>query len=433
MVNFTVGGFLFSFGIYQEHYSSLANTADSPFSGVDPANIDLIGSLALSLMTLLSPFAVAWAKQFHPRYVICTGGVVFGLGHILASFSRELWHFQLSQGLMVGIGSCLSLVPSMTSAITWFDKHRAFAVGVVSAGTGVGGLVFTPLTSIWLRSLGYPDALRITGAISAFLLCASGLVLHWSPEMQARLRADRKQLSWVQALYKIPMPAMTTAKTAKFITHALGAGFQSAAYYTPGIFFASFAKTIGYSAADGANLTAAANACNAIGKIGIGIVADRVGRLNSFAAVSLVTAALSFALWLPSELVGGLNPSAARGLFVTFTIAYGIFASAYVSLFPAALIELFGLDLLPNVTGVMYMIQGIGTLVGTPVAGVLVRHSDGSDAHHPRDFTYMTVFVGVLMSVASAMACWVRLEAHKQSQTCSHICVMEETSSDAPA
>lgn len=145
MINFTACGLLFGFGVYQAHYESMALDDGTPFSGVSPANMALIGTLSVALMTIGAPVAVAWAKNFNPQVVVFAGGVLFGVACIAASFGKALWHFQLSQGLLLGIGTCLSFVPLMTVAPTWFDKHRGLAMGFISAGTGIGGLVWAPV------------------------------------------------------------------------------------------------------------------------------------------------------------------------------------------------------------------------------------------------------------------------------------------------
>ena len=64
-----------------------------------------------------------------------------------------------------------------------------------------------------------------------------------------------------------------------------------------------------------------------------------------------------------------MDDTARKGLFITFTCAYGITASAYVSLFPTALAEQLGVQNISSINGLLYMIRGIGTMVGTPVAG----------------------------------------------------------------
>ncbi|OHE94762.1 monocarboxylate transporter [Colletotrichum orchidophilum] len=382
---------------------------DTPFTAATAARIDLIGTIGISMMTIFAPVVVAWSKIIGPQQVICVGGLLFGGANVLASFGRELWHYQISQGFLLGVGSCLSFVPSMVIVPTWFDKNRALAMGIVSAGSGVGGLVWAPVLAACIRKLGFRNTLRTTGALAAVIVCVCGAVLTWEPAKAAHVRSEGTTTSRFRGLFNIPLPPWKIVKQRKFIAQSFSMFSQSAAYYTPVFFFASYAKTLKYSDSDGANLTAVNNACNAVGKIAIGFVADRIGRLNALFITSVICAAVTFGLWVPSMAIGMSHEAVARPLFVSFAALYGIFASAYVSLFPPALVELFGMNQMPQITGIMYMIMGVASMIGTPVAGALVRGH--GEIKTSGDYMGMGIMVGTLMAAAAIFVAWVRLEA----------------------
>lgn len=410
MINFAACGLLFGFGVYQAHYEQLALLDGNPFSGSSPADIDLIGTLSIALMMIGAPFAVAWAKNYNPRAVVLVGGILFGIAYVASSFGKTLWHFQLSQGLLLGIGACFSFIPSVTVAPAWFDQHRGLAMGIISASTGVGGLVWAPAITACIQAMGYRNTLRLTGGLGTALISASSYSLRWEPSMVSRVATENLSTStprW-RAVFQVPFPALETARQRRFIAQALSAMFQSAAYYTPVFFVAAYAKTLGYNDDQGANLIAVSNACNAIGKIAVGFIADRTGRLNLFFLATFSSAIVTAAFWISSTVVGKASEAAARGLFVTFTVMYGLLASAYVSLFSAVLIELFGAEQLPRVAGVMYMLQGMGALVGTPVAGLLIR--DHGETRHASTYTGMACLVCGLMFAASVAIAWARTE-----------------------
>lgn len=408
MLNFSGCGLLFSFGIYQSLYEEMSQKGDNPFTGASSAEIALIGSIAAALMKLGAPYVVAWTKYFSPQPVICAGGLLFGVASVLASFGKVLWHFQLTQGLLIGIATCLSFMPSMTVPPSWFGKHRGANMGIISAGTGIGGLVWSPILTASIRSIGFRNTLRLTGCICTVLICASGAVLTWEPKMAARLHKENMKLTRVSGLFKVPLPSRNIVRTRKFCAQCLNAIFQSAAYYTPIFYIAAYAKTLGYSEADGSNFTSLSNACNAIGKVGVGFIADRIGRLDSFFLTTLLSSVSTAGLWIPSTIIGTSNKSTGKGLFIGFTVIYGLFASAYIGLFSPALVEIFGMENLPRVTGIMYMLQGAAGLVGTPVAGVLVRSLRGSLASE--NYLYMAVFVGALMIASTLTVFWARME-----------------------
>ncbi|WOO77290.1 MFS transporter asaE [Vanrija pseudolonga] len=412
---FTTCGTVFSFGIYQELYQTMSREPGNPFSGASPAAIDVIGTLSVAFMTIAAPLATAWTKRFSPRIVISLGTAFFFLSAMLASFSTRLWEFILTQGLMAGLGTCFAYMPAVTVAPTWYGPRRGLALGIIMSGTGVGGLVWAPALQALNAAVGFRNGLRISGGISTFLLLIGGIFIDWDPVSKARLEAENARLktaagkSWkysLVSLWNVPLVDWRIARSSKFSAQLFASFLQSAAYYTPVFFFSAYAKTLGYSAKQGANFIAINNACNAIGKIAFGMIADKFGRINMLLFTTVISAIASFGFWMPSTLVPSL--ASGQGLFITYTITYGIFASAYVSLFPTSLVELFGPQNFASVNGILYMARGLATLVGTPTAGALLRGSE--HLTDPSGYLHMAIMVGALLAGASVGVVWVRME-----------------------
>src|SRR2546423_2364049 len=172
LLTFTGCGLNFAFGVYQELYETPAG----PFHGnVSPAKIDLIGTLAVSVMTIGAPFASAWTRIYSPRTVTLAGGILFAVANILASFGTMLWHFILMQGLLLGCGTCLSYIPAVTVAPGWYDQRRGLAMGIILSGTGVGGVVWAPLLRFLNAAIGFRNTMRATGVLAFILTSLSSL------------------------------------------------------------------------------------------------------------------------------------------------------------------------------------------------------------------------------------------------------------------
>lgn len=324
-------------------------------------------------MTIGAPLASAWTKVYTPRTVTLIGGTLLLLANTLASLSTQLWHFLLAQGVLLGCATCLSYIPAVTIAPGWFDARRGLAMGIILSGTGVGGVVWAPALRALNAAIGFRNTLRLTGGIGFALVSAAAMALEWDPASAARIAAERpsppsrsprrsSRLSLAPRSTlrtRIPLVNWRIANSRLFVAEAAGAALQAAAYYTPVYFFSSYARSLGYSAAAGASFIAASNASSAAGKVLLGYTADRAGRLNTLLFCTLVSAATALGLWFPStragqegEGVGGNGR--ARALFVAFAVLYGVFAGAYVSLFPTVLVELFGVQNFASVNGFLY-------------------------------------------------------------------------------
>jgi cyanate permease len=107
-----------------------------------------------------------------------------------------------------------------------------------------------------------------------------------------RIQAENRAILRSPNMFRIPLVDWRVARTRRFIAHALGAALQSAAYYTPIFFFASYARTLGYSQATSANFIAISNAASVPSRIIIGHAADRMGRLNTMLLTTLLSASL---------------------------------------------------------------------------------------------------------------------------------------------
>lgn len=433
ILTFTGCGLNFAFGVYQELYETLPG----PFAHASPGTIDLIGTLAASLMTIGAPLASAWTKAYTPRTVTLIGGTLLLLANILASLSTQLWHFLLAQGVLLGCATCLSYIPAVTIAPGWFDARRGLAMGIILSGTGVGGVVWAPALRALNAAIGFRNTLRLTGGIGFALVSAAAMALEWDPASAARIAAERPSPPSLQSLRRstrlfsalrstlrtrIPLVNWRIANSRLFVAEAAGAALQAAAYYTPVYFFSSYARSLGYSAAAGASFIAASNASSAAGKVLLGYTADRAGRLNTLLFCTLVSAATALGLWFPSTRAGqegeGVGDNGrARALFVAFAVLYGVFAGAYVSLFPTVLVELFGVQNFASVNGFLYMVRGFGALLGTPVAGALIRSGGarvtagfGRGGRAAEEYAKSSVMVGALLAAATVSVLWVRLE-----------------------
>lgn len=121
---------------------------------------------------ILGPIHGFMIDRFGPRKVARVGVLTLGLGFILFSRVQSLPQFYGAFIVMsVGASMC-GFLTATTAAVNWFERRRATAISLTSAGFGLGGML-VPLTALSLEEFGW----RQTAVISAFIIWAVGLPL----------------------------------------------------------------------------------------------------------------------------------------------------------------------------------------------------------------------------------------------------------------
>jgi hypothetical protein len=91
------------------------------------------------------------------------------------------------------------------------------AIGLVLAGTGVGGLIWAPATSAAIEHLGFRNSLRLIGGLGPGFLVLFGCINRWEPEMAEALHRQNRDVSRAKQLFMIPNPGWNFIKQRKFL------------------------------------------------------------------------------------------------------------------------------------------------------------------------------------------------------------------------
>ena len=96
------------------------------------------------------PLAGRLVERFGPRRLMLGGSLVMASGLALTAQISQWWQLYLSFGVVTaaGLGAC-GWVPSVILAEKWFPTRVGTALGIVTAGIGVGIFGVIPLTN-WL-------------------------------------------------------------------------------------------------------------------------------------------------------------------------------------------------------------------------------------------------------------------------------------------
>jgi MFS family permease len=139
--------------------------------GWDRAQVVSVYSLTWLAGGLMAPFVGRLFDRSGPRVVYSLGMLLLGSAFLVASHAQELWQFQLSIGLCVGIGiAMIGNVPNSILLGRWFGPRLPTAMAVVYSATGAGVLVLLPLSQILIDHVGWRGAYRIFGIVALCLL-----------------------------------------------------------------------------------------------------------------------------------------------------------------------------------------------------------------------------------------------------------------------
>ncbi len=122
-------------------------------------------SINLVLFGLTAPFAAALMERFGIRAVTSVALVLIGAGSALTVLVSQSWQILLTWGLLIGLGTgSMALVFAATIANTWFAKSRGLVVGILTAGSAAGQLVFLPFIAALAQNPGWRQASLLIAA-----------------------------------------------------------------------------------------------------------------------------------------------------------------------------------------------------------------------------------------------------------------------------
>ncbi|GAC1510558.1 MAG: MFS transporter [Chloroflexota bacterium] len=118
--------------------------------GWDRATISVAVSINLVLFGFSGPFAAALMERFGVRRVLGVALILVSAGSGLTVAMRAPWQLFLLWGVVVGLGTgAMATVLAATVANRWFVKRRGLVLGVLTASSATGQLIFLPLLA-WL-------------------------------------------------------------------------------------------------------------------------------------------------------------------------------------------------------------------------------------------------------------------------------------------
>nr|XP_023024053.1 monocarboxylate transporter 13-like [Leptinotarsa decemlineata]XP_023024054.1 monocarboxylate transporter 13-like [Leptinotarsa decemlineata] len=168
VINTISEGISFSFGVLFIEFLNEFGASKSATSW--------IGSLFLALPLLAGPLGSTLVDRYGCIWMTIVGSLICTTGFILSVFANSLGMLYLTFGVIGGIGRALTFVTAVVSIAFWFEKKRTIALGLAASGTGVGTILFPPLTTYLLSEYGWRGTMLLLGG--CFLqMCVCGALM----------------------------------------------------------------------------------------------------------------------------------------------------------------------------------------------------------------------------------------------------------------
>ena len=146
--------------------------------GWDNAQISTALALRLLLFGVFGPFAAAFMNRYGLRRVMICASALVVTGFVASLAMTHVWQLVLLWGVVIGVGTGLTaIVLAATVAARWFTQRRGLVVGLLSASSATGQLVFLPLIADLTERFGWRVALvSVCGMLAAAALAALALM-----------------------------------------------------------------------------------------------------------------------------------------------------------------------------------------------------------------------------------------------------------------
>jgi len=155
--------------------------------GWSTSEVTLTFTIAIFAVGFAAFFGGLWMNRQGPRVVAVTGGVLYGLGVFLASFSdHKLWWLYLTYGVIGGTGLGLAYIVPVSVLVKWFPDKRGLLTGIAVGGFGAGALVTARVATRLIQSVGVLRTFAYLGVAYLVVTSVAGWFMQnppsgWTP------------------------------------------------------------------------------------------------------------------------------------------------------------------------------------------------------------------------------------------------------------
>jgi len=350
-------------------------------------------SVFLAFFAIAMPLTGKYIETLGPRKVTIIGGILTGLGWLLASTVTSVWMLYIVYGVIGGIGVGIAYGVPVAVAARWFPDRRGTAVGLTLLGFGFSAFLTANIAGYFINTAGVMNTFRIFGVAFIILIVLLALPLRFPV-------AGWKPAGWTPP---VPKPGEEICECNR------SAMIRTPAFYglwvcffigcLAGLMAISISKPVGTDIGIATGLATFLVGFFAIfnggGRPVFGALTDRLTPRNTALLSFILIAAASTLLWQ--------MPSVPVYIF-SFAILWGCLGG-WLAIAPTATGSYFGTCDYPRCYGVVFLAYGAGAIAGPQLAG-FIKTSTGN---YLGVFPYVLVLALIGMGVA-----WILMKPPKK-------------------
>ncbi len=317
-------------------------------------------SVFLAFFALAMPFTGKYLERYGPRNILIIGGVLTGLGWLLASVVTSVQMLYIVYGIIGGLGVGIAYGAPVAVAARWFPDRRGLAVGLTLLGFGFSAFLTANIAGAMIASMNVMNTFRIFGVAFIVLTILFALPQRFPPA------------GWSPAGYS------PVAKSGNTSSRELNRGemVKSKSFYAlwfcffiaclAGLMAISFAKPVGTEVVNiesglATLLVGFFAIFNGFGRPVFGALTDRIG--------SQKTAILSFVIIALASFVMLTIPSVPVYI-IAFAALWGCLGG-WLAIAPTTTGAFYGVGDYPRCYGLVFLAYGAGAIVGPQLAGYI--------------------------------------------------------------
>jgi OFA family oxalate/formate antiporter-like MFS transporter len=312
-----------------------------------------------------------------PRIVATIGGILVGIGFIIASLTTSLLGFVVGFGVLAGTGIGFGYASATPPAVKWFPAAKTGLIaGIVVSGFGLASAYASPLTKFLIARYGLQQSILILGIGFLVIVIVLAQLLKIPPAAYVPAGTVTARSAGAVTIKEHFLPS-EMLRTLQFpiiwFIYACGAGAGLMV-----ISKAAFIVKVQAQSELGYLLVAIMAIGNGAGRIGAGVLSDKIGRKNALLICLLTQAALLLVLSQAKTGSGLISVPILSLIFALIGANYG----ANLSLFPSLTKDFFGLKNFGVNYGLVFTAWGFGGFILPLLAGKMY------DIHKTFDIAY---------------------------------------------